>query len=75
MLCGALWLRLNFSGVIDVSTICFVRDAHPETFKSAPTAKLLDQAADFADGIPASVTEHTTRHLAETPQPKSRQLI
>lgn len=43
----------------------------PMAFKSAPTAKLLDQA-DFADGIPVSVTEHTTRHLAETPQPKSR---
>ena len=38
---------------------------------SATTAKLLDQA-DFADAIPASVTEHTTRHLAEAPQPKSR---
>ena len=47
--------------------------AQPETmaFKSTPTAKLLDQA-DFSDAIPASVTEHTTRHLAETPQPKSR---
>ena len=46
----------------------------PETsmaFKSTPTAKLLDEA-DFADAIPASVTEHTTRHLAETHQPKSR---
>jgi hypothetical protein len=39
--------------------------------KSTPTAKLLDQA-NFADAVPASVTEHTTRHLAETPQPKSR---
>lgn len=43
----------------------------PETFKSAPTAKLLDQA-DFTGAIPVSVTEHTTRHLAETPPPKSR---
>ena len=43
----------------------------PPQFKSTPTGKLLDQA-DFADAIPASVTEHTTRHLAETPQPKSR---
>ena len=33
-------------------------------FKSAPTAKLLDEA-DFTDAIPASVTEHTTRHLAK----------
>jgi hypothetical protein len=39
--------------------------------KSTPTAKLLNQA-DFRDAIPASVTEHTTRHLSETPQPKSR---
>ena len=44
----------------------------PETqppFKSSPTAKLLDQA-DFADAIPASVTENTTRHLTERSQPK-----
>lgn len=41
----------------------------PTAFKSTPTAKSLDQA-DFSDAIPASVTEHTTRHLAETPQPK-----
>jgi hypothetical protein len=34
----------------------------PTTFKPASTGKLLDQA-DFADAIPASVTEHTTRHL------------
>ena len=40
-------------------------------FKSASTAKLLDEA-DFTDAIPVSVTEHTTRHLAETPPPKSR---
>ena len=45
----------------------------PETeraFKSASTAKLLDQP-DFTDTLPASVTEHTTRHLAERPQSKS----
>ena len=44
----------------------------PETeraFKSASTAQLLDQA-DFENSVPASVTEHTTRHLAERPQPK-----
>ena len=42
----------------------------PETqaFKSTPTGKLLDQS-DFADAIPVSVTEHTTRHLSEAPQP------
>lgn len=39
---------------------------------SATTAKLLDQA-DFSDAIPASVTEHTTRHLAEASQKKSQQ--
>lgn len=33
-------------------------------FKSTPTAKLLDEA-DFEDAIPASVTEHTTRHLVK----------
>ena len=32
--------------------------------KSAATAKLLDQA-NFADAVPASVTENTTRHLVE----------
>ena len=45
----------------------------PETqreFKPASTARLLDQA-DFADALPASVTENTTRHLAERPRPKS----
>jgi hypothetical protein len=36
------------------------------TLKSASTPKLLDQA-NFADTIPASVTENTTRHLAEKP--------
>lgn len=36
------------------------------TFKSTSTGKLLDQA-NFADSIPASVTENTTRHLAEKP--------
>jgi hypothetical protein len=44
----------------------------PETeraFKSAATAQLLDQA-DFGNTVPASVTEHTTRHLAEKSQPK-----
>jgi hypothetical protein len=49
-----------------------IQAALPETqpaFESASTAKLLDQA-DFADTLPASVTENTTRHLAERPQPK-----
>ena len=34
-------------------------------FKSAATAELLNEA-NFADAVPASVTEHTTRHLVET---------
>lgn len=34
------------------------------TIKSASTAKLLDQA-NFADAVPVSVTENTTRHLVE----------
>jgi hypothetical protein len=38
-------------------------------FKTASTAKLLDQA-DFADTVPASVTESTTRHLVERSRPK-----
>jgi hypothetical protein len=37
---------------------------------AASTAKMLDQA-DFADAIPLSVTEHTTRQLVERPQSKS----
>ena len=45
--------------------------ATPMAFNSPSTAKLLDEA-DFAGAIPASVTEHTTRHLAETLPPKSR---
>jgi len=40
------------------------------SFESASTAKLLDQA-DLADTIPASVTENTTKHMAERPRPKS----
>ena len=51
-----------------------IQAPQPETtaaFKSTPTGKMLDQP-DFTDAIPASVTEHTTRHLVETPQPKSR---
>ncbi len=46
-----------------------IQAASPETqpaFKSASTARLLEQA-DFADVIPASVTENTTKHLAERP--------
>jgi hypothetical protein len=39
--------------------------------KSASTAKLLDEA-DLANAVPASVTEHTTRHLVERSRPKSQ---
>jgi hypothetical protein len=41
------------------------RRAPLNEIQSAPTRKLLDHA-DFTDAIPASVTEHTTRHLAKT---------
>jgi hypothetical protein len=47
--------------------------APPETqpaFKSASTAKLLEQA-NLENAVPASVTDHTTRHLTERPQSKS----
>ena len=37
-----------------------------QTFAAASTAKMLEQA-DFADAIPLSVTENTTRHLVERP--------
>jgi hypothetical protein len=43
-------------------------DTQPE-FKSSSTGKLLDQA-DFENTVPASVTENTTRHLAERSQSK-----
>jgi hypothetical protein len=38
--------------------------------EAASTGKLLDRS-DFADAIPASVTENTTRHFAEKPYLKS----
>ena len=43
-------------------------EAQP-AFRSASTAKLLDEA-DFENVVPASVTENTTRHLAEKSQSK-----
>jgi hypothetical protein len=49
-----------------------IQAAVPETqpaLKSASTGRLLDPA-DFEHTIPASVTENTTRHLAEKPQPQ-----
>ena len=49
-----------------------IQAAVPETqpaFKSASTGNLLDEA-DFENAVPASVTENTTRHLAERSQPK-----
>ena len=44
-----------------------LREAQPASL-SASTAKFLDRS-DFADTLPASVTENTTRHLAEKPRP------
>jgi hypothetical protein len=41
-----------------------------QNLRSTSTAKLLDQA-NLENAVPASVTEHTTRHLAETARPKS----
>ena len=38
--------------------------------KAASTARLLDEA-DFANTVPVSVTEETTRQLVETPHKKS----
>ena len=40
-----------------------------EVFNAAPTGKLLDEV-DPANAIPASVTENTTRHLADAHQAK-----
>ena len=37
--------------------------------KSSSTARLLDPA-DLRQALPASVTEHTTKHLVERPEPK-----
>jgi hypothetical protein len=54
------------------SPLTEIQAASPGTetlFKSASAAKLLDQA-DFSDSVPASVTENTTRHLAEIPRSK-----
>jgi len=51
-----------------------VEAGSPETeqaFKSASTAKLLDQA-DLSNAVPASVTENTTRHLVERPGQRFR---
>ncbi len=36
-----------------------------DTVRAADTGKLLDEA-DLSDVVPASVTEHTTKHLSET---------
>ena len=50
-----------------------IQAASPETppaFESVSTGKLLDPA-NFEDTLPASVTENTTRHLAEKLRPKS----
>jgi hypothetical protein len=66
-----LMLKKQWKRRVPLSEIQAAPPETPKAFKSASTAKLLDQA-DFADAIPVSVTEHTTRHLSETPPPKSR---
>ncbi len=66
-----LMLRKQWKRRMPLSEIQAALTETPVAAKSAPTAKLLDQA-DFADAIPVSVTEHTTRNLAESPQSKSR---
>ena len=40
-------------------------DEPAAAFGSVSTAKLLDQP-DFSNTVPASVTDHTTKHLSET---------
>ena len=66
-----LMLKKQWERRVPLSEIQDAPSDTPPAFKSTPTARSLDQA-DFTDAIPVSVTEHTTRHLAETPQPKSR---
>ena len=66
-----LMLKQQWKRRIPLSEIQSAPPETPPSFKSPSTGKLLDQP-DFADAIPVSVTEHTTRHLAETPEPKSR---
>jgi hypothetical protein len=66
-----LMLNKQWKRRVPLSEIQDASSDTPPSFKSTPTARSLDQA-DFSDAIPTSVTEHTTRHLAETPQPKSR---
>jgi hypothetical protein len=48
-------------------------DETPSRFEAASTAKLLDEPPDFVDTRSASVTENTTRHLAEKKPPTSLQ--
>ena len=55
------------------SPLTSVETGSPESeraFKAASTAKLLDQA-DFANAVPATVKENTTRHLVESSRPKT----
>ena len=64
-----LMLKKQWKRRVPLSDIQAAPLETPAAFKSGPTAKLLDQA-DFTDAIPVSVTEHTTRHLAEIPKSK-----
>ena len=62
-----LMLKKQWKRRVPLSEIQAAPPETPMAFNSGSTAKLLDQA-DFTDAIPASVAEHTTRHLAKTPQ-------
>jgi hypothetical protein len=66
-----LMLKKQWKRRVPLSEIQASPSETPIAFKSASTAKLLNQA-DPADAIPVSVTEHTTRHLSGIPQTKSR---
>ena len=66
-----LMLKKQWKRRVPLSEIPAAAPETPVAFKSASTAKLLDQS-DFADAIPVSVTEDTTRHLVKTPLPKSK---
>ena len=63
------WKRRTPLTEIQTADIQATSPETPPAFKSASTAKLLDQG-DLADRLPASVTENTTRHLVERSQTK-----
>ena len=61
-------LKRQWKQRVPLSEIQAASPESPTAFKSTPTSELLNQT-DFAAAIPVSVTEHTTRHLAEAPKP------